>query len=138
MKQQAFHLALPCEDIEVTKKFYQTVLGANIGRSSEQWIDIDLYKNQITFTECGRYNFLYKNYRLGKHVLPSFHFGIILDAESWDELYNTLVQSKLNLVKDFTTFKEKIGEHRSFFVKDPNGFMVEFKNFKRKEEIFAM
>ncbi len=137
MKQQPFHLALPCKDIEETKKFYLNTLGAKLGRNSDQWIDIDLYNNQITFTASGKFDFDFKNYRLGKQVLPSFHYGIILEEKSWNDIYSILSQTKLNIVKEFTVFKDKNGEHRSFFVKDPNGYLVEFKNFKSKDEIFS-
>ena len=136
MKHQSFHLALPCRNIEETKKFYLNILGAKLGRNSDQWIDIDLYNNQITFTASGKFDFSFNNYRLGKYVLPSFHFGIIMETNTWNKLYRGLNDSKLNIVKEFTVFKDKAGEHRSFFVKDPNGYLVEFKNFKSKDEIF--
>ena len=33
--------------------------------------------------------------------------------------------------------KNKKGEHVSFFVKDPNGYVLEFKSFKNNEETFT-
>ena len=74
MKKAEFHLALPCEDIGKTKDFYTNILGATLGRHTDNWIDINLYGNQITFTKAGTFNFDFKNYRLGDQILPSFHF----------------------------------------------------------------
>ncbi len=42
-----FHLAFPVDDLEAARHFYGHVLGCNEGRSSEQWIDFDLYGHQI-------------------------------------------------------------------------------------------
>ncbi|TWO31921.1 bleomycin resistance protein [Seonamhaeicola sediminis] len=132
-----FHLALPCEDINETRKFYTEVLGMPIGRHTETWIDINLYGNQITFTKSGDFNFNFKDYRLGEHVLPSFHFGLIVDTDYWGELYTKLFQdSQLEVSTEVSFMENKIGEHLSFFIKDPNGYMIEFKSFKSANEIF--
>ncbi|RED45981.1 VOC family protein [Seonamhaeicola aphaedonensis] len=133
-----FHLALPCKDISETRKFYTEVLGMPLGRHTETWLDVNLYGNQITFTKSGDFNFNFKDYRLGDHVLPSFHFGVIVDTDYWGELYTKLFQdSNLEVTTEVSFMEHKIGEHLSFFVKDPNGYMIEFKSFKSAREIFA-
>lgn len=132
-----FHLSLPCRDIESTREFYYNILGATLGRQTRKWIDINLFGNQLTFTEAGEFNFNYKNYKLGDKVLPSFHFGIIVSIEEWSNLYNKLFKSNYDVTTKVTYMHNKLGEHLSFFIKDPNGFMVEFKSFKNKEEVFA-
>ena len=43
---------------------------------------------------------------------------------------------ELEITTEVLYFEKKIGEHLSFFVKDPNGFKVEFKSFKDSDEIF--
>lgn len=40
------------------------------------------------------------------------------------------------MTTEVTFFENKVGEHLSFFVKDPNGYMVEFKSFKNPDEVF--
>ena len=132
-----FHLALPCIELIKTKAFYVDLLGARTGRSGENWIDIDLYGNQLTFTKAGTFKFDFKNYRLGDQILPSFHFGIVIDVELWGQLYAKLNSTPLKLTPKATYMKEKVGEHLSFFIKDPNGYMVEFKSFKNSHEIFS-
>ncbi len=122
-----FHLALPCLDLEETRAFYQDLLHAKTGRRSESWLDIDLYGHQITFALAGNFNFQFKNYRLQDYVLPSFHFGLIVPKPFWQELYKRL--SAMDI---------EITEHLSFFVQDPNGYMVEFKSFNKASEVFKV
>lgn len=135
MKAQ-FHLALPCENLEQTKSFYKDILEAQVGRVGNNWIDINLFENQITFTEAGAFNFDFKNYRFGKQILPSFHFGVIIDVDLWGELYSKLFKMDIEVTTEATFLENKVGEHLSFFIRDPNGFMIEFKSFKNYGEIF--
>lgn len=138
MVNYAFHLSLPCVDIPSTKEFYMNVLGAKLGRSNDNWVDINFYEHQITFTKSGKFNFNFKNYLFEKHILPSFHFGVIVDVNTWGKLYSKLLQGNYEVITEATFLKNKIGEHLSFFIKDPNGYMLEFKNFKNDDEIFKM
>lgn len=131
-----FHLSLPCKDIEETKTFYLEVLEAKLGRNTNNWIDINLFENQITFTQSGEFKFEFNNYRLGESILPSFHFGVIVSIEHFGELYSRLLKLNIGTTIKTTFMKDKIGEHLSFFVKDPNNYMIEFKCFKEVNETF--
>jgi extradiol dioxygenase family protein len=131
-----FHLSLPCKDVEKTKEFYVDILKVSVGRSTITWLDVDLFGNQITFTQSGNFNFDYKNYRLGEHILPSFHFGIIIDINEFDKLYSRLLQLDIIVTIKTTFMENKIGEHVSFFIKDPNDYTIEFKCFKNSSDIF--
>lgn len=135
MKAQ-FHLALPCLSINNTKKFYVDVLGAKKGRFSENWIDINLYNNQITFTKSGAFNFESKSYNFGGHILPSFHFGVILSEEQWNGIISKLKTKNVSIKDKVEFLIDKTGEHHSFFLKDPNGYTVEFKCFKNENDVF--
>lgn len=137
MKNAQFHLALPCEKVEKTKDFYVFVLGAKQGRSTDTWVDINLHGHQLTFVEAGSFHFDYKNYNLNGHLLPSFHFGVIVDKEVWTKIYERLLETKFEITTDATFLKNKTGEHRSFFINDPDGYTIEFKHFKYAEEMFS-
>ena len=136
MKAQ-FHLSLPCKSIEITKNFYTSILGASLGRYADKWADINLYDNQLTFTQAGDFSFNFKNYKLGESVLPSFHFGVIIPVQVWGDLYTKLFKSNYEVTTEVTFMKNKIGEHLSFFITDPNGYMIEFKSFKTENEVFS-
>ena len=134
--QQNFHLSLPCLHVDATRKFYKTILGAEIGRSAQNWIDVDLFGNQITFAKVGKYKFDYPKYSFGHTVLPSFHFGVILSGDLWKKMH-TRIKKEGNFHIPETMFLEgKTGEHKSFFVQDPNGYIIEFKCFKEATDVF--
>ena len=131
-----FHISLPCLDIDKTKDFYSNNIGAKLGRNTINWLDIDLYGNQITFTRSGRFDFHFQNYSFEGKILPSFHFGVILDIITWGKVYAKVNAENVEVFDEITFLKNKKGEHISFFVKDPNGYMVEFKSFSDETEIF--
>ena len=131
-----FHISLPCLDIDKTKDFYSNNIGAKLGRNTINWLDIELYGNQITFTRSGRFDFHFQNYSFEGKILPSFHFGVILDIITWGKVYARVNAENVEVFDEITFLKNKKGEHISFFVKDPNGYMVEFKSFSDETEIF--
>ena len=131
-----FHLALPCVSITNTRKFYVDILGASIGRSAVKWADINLYGNQITFTECGPFKFDCKSYSFNGDILPSFHFGMILNRTDWKTVLDRLNSKNYAIGSEVKFLENKVGEHNSFFVKDPNDFTVEFKCFENSDEVF--
>ncbi len=137
MKNSPFHLALPCLSISKTEDFYVSLLGANLGRNASRWLDIDLFGNQITFTKAGNFSFSFKTYKFEDTVLPSFHFGVVVDNGTWDQLYTKLSNSDYEHTKEVVFLKDKTGEHKSFFIQDPNGHNVEFKCFSNPKEIFS-
>lgn len=135
--QTKFHLALPCLDLEETRIFYTDILKASLGRRGERWMDIDLYGHQITFAEAGSFNFNYRNYRFDDYTLPAFHFGVILEREQWQSMYSELSELDIEITSQATYLENEAGEQYSFFVQDPNGFMVEFKSFRDPKDIFS-
>lgn len=137
MEKAAFHLSLPCRSISLTKHFYVDILGAKTGRSTQAWVDIDLFGNQITFTKAGDFKFDYRSYKFEDSVLPAFHFGVIVDQATWLEVFKRLQESDYEITNERTFLKDKNGEHRSFFLVDPNHYTIEFKSFADKKGIFA-
>lgn len=131
-----FHLALPCINVNKTRIFYTDILGATIGRSAVKWADVNLHDNQITFTECGPFKFESPSYNFNGDILPSFHFGIILEKKEWDDVYSRIKSKKYRIISEVKFLEQKTGEHQSFFIKDPNDYTVEFKCFLNSKEIF--
>ena len=43
-----FHLAFPVRDLASTREFYEGVLGCEIGRTSEKWIDFNFFGHQLS------------------------------------------------------------------------------------------
>lgn len=130
-----FHMSLPCLSVRETKKFY-TSIGASLGRSTQNWVDINLFGHQITFIKAEKFNFSSPNYVFEGHILPSFHFGVVIDFNTWNRVYNELKSQELEIVEKTTFLKDELGEHSSFFINDPNDYMLEFKSFKNPMDVF--
>ncbi|MDA0942410.1 MAG: bleomycin resistance protein [Proteobacteria bacterium] len=133
-----FHLSLPCLSVSKTTAFYKNDLGCEIGRSTENWVDVNLFGHQTTFTKAGKYNFNSPDYVFEGNILPSFHFGIIIKRQEWQKLFKKLSFTSIEIIDQTWFLKNKKGEHVSFFIKDPNGYTLEFKSFKNMDSIYSI
>ncbi len=52
MNIRPFHVAFPVTDLAVTRHFYETILGCTVGRTSDKWIDFNLFGHQVTAHLC--------------------------------------------------------------------------------------
>ena len=80
---------------------------------------------------------MYKSYKFEDSVLPAFHFGVILDRTTWEAILQRLSKEQGQKINATTYLEGKQGEHTSYFIEDPNGFVVEFKCFKETKQVFA-
>lgn len=136
MNNALFHLSLPCRSVSSTKTFYVKKVGATVGRESSTWVDINLFGNQITFIKSPNFQHTQQNYRFGDSVIPTFHFGVLIDRNTWEELHEKLSKSKVTLTEKRLYLEGAPGEHHSYFLEDPNGYTVEFKSFSHEGDTF--
>ena len=134
--ERQFHLALPCLSIHKTRIFYIDILEADLGRSATKWADFNFFEHQITFTECGPFKIECKSYNFNGHILPSFHFGVLLQKEEWEKFRERLASKNVAIASEVKFLEHKTGEHQSFFIKDPNNYTVEFKCFTKPSDVF--
>ncbi|REH54668.1 extradiol dioxygenase family protein [Tenacibaculum gallaicum] len=133
-----FHMSLPCLNIGETIKFYTDELGFHAGRVTEKWVDINLFNNQLTFVLVDQFNLGFPDYQFEQHTLPTFHFGVIVNSDMWEEMYDRVNYWLSDYSVKKTFLKDKHGEHVSFFIKDPNGYTLEFKTFIEEDDMFMM
>ena len=132
-----FHLAFPVDDLEKTREFYTNVLGCREGRSSDRWIDFDMYGHQGVAHLIDKVESVQTNPVDGDDV-PASHFGVILDMEDWASLSERLKSSGMNfIIEPHIRFKGEAGEQATMFFLDPCGNALEFKAFKSDDMIFA-
>jgi extradiol dioxygenase family protein len=131
-----FHMSLPCKEIHTTRKFYEQELDFEIGRNAYSWFDLNLFGNQITFTEDNNYKISTQNYKFEEQVLPTFHFGVIVDLLVWEQFLKRFSDKDYFAIGSRYFLSDQTGEHQSFFIKDPNDYHIEFKTFFRESEIF--
>jgi extradiol dioxygenase family protein len=131
-----FHLALPCRDIEETEHFYCDKLGCLVGRRDVTWIDLDLFGHQLVFHLCGGDVLPQYFNPVDRHQVPLPHFGIILTPHQFDQLVSKFGAATEYVIAPDVRFAGTVGEQKTLFVEDPNGYALEFKSFQDDRFIF--
>ncbi|MEM9079027.1 MAG: VOC family protein, partial [Bacteroidota bacterium] len=128
----------PVNDLEASRRFYTQVLECEEGRSSDRWIDFNLYGHQVVAhlapEECG----LAKTGEVDGDQVPVKHFGVILDWADWENLAEKLKAQGIKfIIEPHIRFKGEVGEQATMFFLDPSGNALEFKSFKDMSQVFA-
>ncbi len=134
-----FHLAFPVDDLAAARTFYGTVLGCPEGRSSDTWIDFDLFGHQIVahLADVRRPDADHHN-AVDGHAVPVPHFGVVLDMAAWQALADRLTAAGIRFViEPYIRFKGEVGEQATMFFYDPAGNALEFKAFNDLSQLFA-
>ncbi|MGQ9897994.1 MAG: VOC family protein [Acidobacteriota bacterium] len=133
-----FHLAFPVVDLAATRRFYVELLGCQVGRESDDWIDFDFWGHQITahrVTDGARvagYN------PVDGKSIPVPHFGVVLDWETFHALAERLTRAGVTFViPPSIRFAGQVGEQATMFLQDPSGNHLEFKAFRDPATLFA-
>jgi extradiol dioxygenase family protein len=137
-KLTPFHLAIPVDNIPVCRKFYRTVLGCEEGRSSEHWVDFNLFGHQLVIHYKEKSNEeIHTNPVDGKNV-PVPHFGVVLEWDTFHKFSHNLKEKGVEfIIEPYIRFEGKPGEQATMFFMDPAGNALEFKSFKDFNQIFA-
>ena len=132
-KLSPFHIAVPVRDIAEAREFYTRVLGCSEGRSSEEWIDLNLYGHQYVVhldPSLGKTGKITHHINpVDGHGVPVPHFGVVLEMDVWQALADSL-QNKVDfIIEPYIRFQGEIGEQATMFFSDPTGNALEFKAF---------
>lgn len=128
-----FHLAIPVSDVAISEQFYSDILGCEVGRKAETWVDLNLFGHQLV---CHKAELAesYGNPVDGDHV-PVPHFGVVLEMDAWHALAERLKKKGVAFeIEPRIRFEGQAGEQATMFFKDPSGNALEFKAFKNIEE----
>lgn len=134
-----FHVAVPVDNLSAAREFYSNILQCKEGRSSDQWIDFDLYGHQfvVHYKPRDPNDSLHHNPVDGQHV-PIPHYGVVLSWEEWTKLSQRLQDLSIHFViEPYIRFKGEVGEQATMFFLDPAGNALEFKAFKNIDQLFA-
>ncbi len=138
MSLRPFHLAFPVHNLAAARAFYRDVLGCAEGRSSDRWVDFDLYGHQIVahldpdMTPNPTHN------EVDGHHVPVPHFGIVLTMPQWEALVARLRAAGVSFgIEPNIRFKGEVGEQATMFFTDPSGNALEFKAFADDAQLFA-
>jgi extradiol dioxygenase family protein len=133
-----FHFAFPVHDLDAARGFYGGVLGCAEGRSSDRWIDFDLYGHQIVAHLDEGVRAANVSNPVDGHDVPVPHFGVVLTMADWQALADRLKATGIRFgIEPHIRFKGQVGEQATMFFRDPSGNALEFKAFADDSMLFA-
>jgi len=133
-----FHLAFPVHDLSAAREFYGSVLGCEEGRSSERWIDFNLYGHQIVAHLAENSAGVKASNKVDADNVPVPHFGIVLPMDEWSVLADRLTEKGIDfIIEPKIRFAGQVGEQATMFFLDPSGNALEFKAFADFSQVFA-
>ena len=119
----AFHLAIPAQDLDAAQQFYVAGLGCKLARRYDDRITLDFFGDQLV---C----------HLSEAIDPEptlypRHFGVTFrHRDDWERLVALARTRELPFFSDpFERFVGRVEQHRSFVLIDPSHNLLEFKHY---------
>ena len=132
-----FHLAYHVDDLDRARAFYGDLLGCAEGRSTDTWVDFNFFGHQISL-HLGPVFATSKTGKVGDHMVPMPHLGVILPQDDWQTLADRLTAAGLDFtLAPVTRFADEPGEQSTMFFHDPAGNPIEIKGLKDMTGVFA-
>ncbi|MFC3282967.1 VOC family protein [Litchfieldella rifensis] len=129
-----FHLAVQVRDLEEARGFYGELLGCPEGRSSDTWVDFNLFGHQFVChlnPALGNGAPAVHHNSVDGHGVPVPHFGVVLEMADWEALVDRLTAAGVRFeIEPYIRFQGEPGEQATMFFFDPSGNALEFKAFR--------
>lgn len=121
----AFHLAIPCTNLDEAFDFYVGKLGCKLARRYADRITLDFFGDQVV---C---HLAPDEVEKNPQVYPR-HFGITFhDRQEYDDLVRLLNLRKIPLFQGpALRFEGTVEEHSTLCLLDPSNNVLEFKFYK--------
>ena len=133
-----FHLAIPVSDLQTSLIFYEDTLGCGRGRESADWVDLNFYGHQLVLHQVTTPEGPSASNPVDGEQVPVPHFGVVLPWPDFESLAEQLVSHRAVFeIPPTTRFAGRVGEQRTFFLRDPSGNCLEFKAFRDPSRLFA-
>ena len=138
MSLQPFHLAITVTDLAKAREFYGGLLRCPEGRSSEEWVDFNLYGHQLVCHLDNADNQARTRKRVDDKHVPVPHFGVVLEQNEWELLADRLRDAGMEFILEpGVRFAGLPGEQATFFLTDPFGNALEFKALRDPGNLFS-
>lgn len=132
-----FHLAYHVRDLDQARAFYAGVLGCEEGRSTQTWIDFNFFGHQLSL-HIGEPFAVTNTGRVGEHMVPMPHLGVVMAMDDWEALAQRLQTHKMAFVlQPQIRFAGEPGEQATMFFLDPCGNPIEVKGFRDLGKVYA-
>ncbi|WP_104736393.1 VOC family protein [Hanstruepera ponticola] len=137
-KLSPFHIAIPVHNLNESRIFYRDILNCEEGRSSDHWVDFNLFGHQLVIHYKPKSKEeLHTNAVDGKNV-PIPHYGVVLPWDTFREFAEDLKNKGIQfIIEPYVRFEGQVGEQATMFFLDPAGNALEFKAFKDIDQLFA-
>jgi extradiol dioxygenase family protein len=131
-----FHLAFNVRDLDEARRFYGNRLGCAEGRSTDTWVDFDFFGHQLSL-HLGEPFATTNTGRVGDHMVPMPHLGLVLLLDDWRPLADRLTAAGVAFVlPPSVRFEGEPGEQWTMFFRDPSGNPIEVKGFRDLAGVF--
>jgi uncharacterized protein len=131
-----FHLAFHVRDLDAARGFYGGLLGCREGRSTDTWVDFDFFGHQISL-HLGEPFATTDTGRVGNHLVPMPHLGVVLELPAWQALADRLKAGGVAFVMEPQgRFEGTPGEQWTMFFRDPSGNPIEVKGFRSLATVY--
>jgi extradiol dioxygenase family protein len=137
--QRPFHLAFIVRNKDEARRFYCEILGCDLGREDDRWIDFSLFGNQISAHVRDVPPRSIKGDVDGDAV-PVPHFGAVLTMPQWQALAARLEAAGEEIdwvLRPKIRYSGSVGEQATMFILDPSGNAIEFKGFAIDDGLYA-
>ena len=132
-----FHFAFNVTDLQQARRFYGDILGCQEGRSTDTWVDFDFFNHQISL-HLGEPLKTAPTGRVGEHMVPMPHFGLVLQKDDWQAMAERLRAAGVAFViEPQLRFAGQPGEQWTMFFLDPFGNPLEIKGFASLDTLYA-
>jgi len=134
-----FHLAIPVDNIELSRIFYRDVLGCTEGRHDKLWVDFNFFGHQLVIHyKAKEPSAVLKTNPVDGKQVPVPHFGVVLPWDTFQKLASDIKLKNIDfIIEPYIRFEGLIGEQATMFFNDPSGNALEFKAFKDINQLFA-
>ncbi|MCX8520140.1 MAG: VOC family protein [Rhodoferax sp.] len=134
--QSLFHLAFNVTDLDAARRFYAGLLGCTEGRSTDSWVDFDFFGHQLSL-HLGEPFKTANTGRVGDHLVPMPHFGLVLKLPDWQAMAQRLCGANIRFVLEpQLRFAGQVGEQWTMFFLDPFGNPLEIKGFASLHHLY--
>ncbi len=138
-KVTPFHIAIPVHNLSECRKFYRETLNCEEGRSSDHWVDFNLFGHQLVIHYKPKVETekLHSN-PVDGHDVSVPHYGVVLPWDTFQSFAEELRTKDVQFViEPYIRFEGQVGEQATMFFLDPAGNALEFKAFRDMGQLFA-
>jgi len=131
-ERHIFHLSIPVSELGSAKRFYVQVLGAQVGREQEDWLDVLLWGHQITLQRR-------PDEGLPREKQGKRHFGVVLPWAEWERNVSRIEQLGDGVLGPSSV--EQAGtadEHGKLYLSDPSGNVIEIKAYRNVQRTLGL